>query len=46
VIEAIEAPRHPFFLGVQWHPEFLYDHDLLSRRIFRAFLRAAAERQK
>jgi putative glutamine amidotransferase len=44
VIEAIEAPRHPFLLGVQWHPEFLYDHDPFSRRLFRAFLRAAAAR--
>lgn len=23
VIEAIEDPNHPFYLGVQWHPEFL-----------------------
>jgi len=45
VIEAIEAPRYRFLLGVQWHPEFLYDHDPLSRRLFRAFLRAAADRQ-
>ena len=24
VIEAIESTSHPFYLGVQWHPEFLY----------------------
>lgn len=41
VIEAIEAPGHPFFLGVQWHPEFLYDRHALHRRLFRAFVRAA-----
>jgi len=41
VIEAIEAPRRRFLLGVQWHPEFLYQHDEIQRRLFRAFLRAA-----
>jgi putative glutamine amidotransferase len=44
VIEAIEAPSHPFLLGVQWHPEFLYGHDEVQRRLFRAFLRAASAR--
>ena len=33
LIEALEVQRHPFFLGVQWHPEFLLraaDHDLMQ----------------
>lgn len=41
VIEAIELPTHPFFLGVQWHPEFLYDRHESHRRLFQAFLKAA-----
>ena len=44
VIEAIESgppTRHPFLLGVQWHPEFLYDRDRIQQRLFRAFLKAA-----
>ena len=41
IIEAIEAPQHPFLLGVQWHPEFLYERDSVHRRLFQAFLRAA-----
>lgn len=41
VIEAIESPRHPFLLGVQWHPECLYRRHEVQRRLFRAFLAAA-----
>ncbi|MGH7232988.1 MAG: gamma-glutamyl-gamma-aminobutyrate hydrolase family protein [Nitrospiraceae bacterium] len=40
VIEAIESPTHPFVLGVQWHPEFLYDRHDVHRRLFQAFLKA------
>jgi putative glutamine amidotransferase len=43
VIEAIESPAHPFFLGVQWHPEFLYDRHETHRRLFQAFLKAARQ---
>jgi putative glutamine amidotransferase len=46
VIEGIEHPDHPFLLGVQWHPEFLYPHDPVSKRIFRAFLREARKRYR
>ncbi|HJT22883.1 MAG TPA: gamma-glutamyl-gamma-aminobutyrate hydrolase family protein [Nitrospira sp.] len=41
IVESIELPSHPFFLGVQWHPEFLFDRYPLHRRLFEAFLRAA-----
>ncbi|MBI4401980.1 MAG: gamma-glutamyl-gamma-aminobutyrate hydrolase family protein [Nitrospirae bacterium] len=43
IIEAIESPHQPFFLGVQWHPEFLYDRDEVHRRLFQAFLKAARD---
>ncbi len=39
VVEAVEDPALPFYLGVQWHPEYLDRH----RGIFRA-LAGAAER--
>lgn len=41
VIEAIEAPDRSFLLGVQWHPEFLYERDPIQRRLFSALIRAA-----
>jgi putative glutamine amidotransferase len=41
VIEAIEASTHPFWLGVQWHPEFLYLKDAIQRRLFFALIQAA-----
>ena len=44
IVEAIESPTHRFFLGIQWHPEFLFDRHPLHRRLFEAFLRAARRR--
>src|SRR5688572_24185918 len=42
LIEALEAPEHPFYVGVQWHPEMLVDNDAGTQRLFRAFVAAAA----
>ncbi|MCD8083284.1 MAG: gamma-glutamyl-gamma-aminobutyrate hydrolase family protein [Clostridiales bacterium] len=42
LIEALELPDYPvFFLGVQWHPEYLLKQDQTSVRIFEAFVEAA-----
>ena len=41
IVEAIEAPDHPFCLGVQWHAETMSAPDA-DRRLFRAFVEAAA----
>lgn len=42
VIEAVELPSHPFCIGVQWHPERLWDQPLTNahERLFRAFVDA------
>jgi putative glutamine amidotransferase len=45
VIEGIEAPEHPFLVGVQWHPEFLYTSDPVSRKLFSTLLTAAGRRR-
>ena len=47
MIEGVEAADgHPFFIGVQWHPEELVGRDEPSRRLFRKFVEKAAERAR
>lgn len=41
VIEALEMPGKHFVLSVQWHPEWLQEHEAM-RRIFKAFVDASA----
>ena len=43
VVEAFEDPRHPFWLGVQWHPEALWRHEPAAAAVFRALVDAARE---
>ena len=46
IVEAVELEGHPFCLGVQWHPEFLFRSCPEHRRILAAFVdacRKAAE---
>ena len=38
--EAVVMPDHPFFIGVQWHPEELFPQCQASRKLFAAFLAA------
>ncbi len=45
-IEAVRVAQAPSFaVGVQWHPEYDYDSDPVSRRIFEAFGEAVAARR-
>lgn len=46
LIEAIEDPSHPFLVGVQWHPEALTAADLRWKRLFGAFISAAANKKR
>lgn len=45
VIEALEADCHPFLIGVQWHPECMYDTSAGARRLFDRFIHTASEMQ-
>lgn len=40
IVEAVESRRHPFYLGVQWHPERLWEKDAASRSLFGALVQA------
>jgi putative glutamine amidotransferase len=42
VVEAVELPGHPFFVGVQWHPEMLLAKQAAARQIFEAFIAACS----
>ena len=39
VIEAIESPVHSFVIGVQWHPECLFDLSKATQNLFRNFIK-------
>jgi putative glutamine amidotransferase len=41
VIEALEDKSRRFFIGVQWHPEYLYPRHRVHRMLFEAFIAAA-----
>jgi putative glutamine amidotransferase len=41
IVEAIEIPGHRFALGVQWHPEWLYDRQPEMARLFNGLIAAA-----
>lgn len=38
IIEAIEGEKHPFFLGVQFHPELLFEENRIFLRLFKEFI--------
>lgn len=40
LIEALESPAHRFLIGVQWHPERIWERDRCSRKLFTSFLDA------
>lgn len=48
IIEGLEDPKHPFYVGVQWHPEDMPGEDSAAM-LFRALVEAArqyAERKR
>jgi putative glutamine amidotransferase len=43
VVQAIESDKHPFIIGVQWHPEYLIQKQM-HRRIFKSLVNACMHR--
>lgn len=41
IMEALYAPKKSFCIGVQWHPEDMYDKFEHSQKLFKAFIEAA-----
>ena len=46
IIEAIESATHNFVIGVQWHPEFLYETDIGTRTLYKTFIKKCKERKR
>jgi len=44
LVEAIELPNHPFFIGTQYHPE-LQSRPLTPHPIFIGFLKACLKNE-
>lgn len=40
IIEAVEDKSHPYFIGVQWHPEYTYETSDTSAKLFKSFIDA------
>jgi putative glutamine amidotransferase len=40
IVEGLEDPQHPFYVGVQWHPEDMPDESS-AKKLFGAFVDAA-----
>ena len=45
LVEIIELPEHPFFVGTQFHPELL-SHPLNPHPLFKGFIRAAQKNKQ
>ncbi len=43
VVEAIEHKNHPFYIGVQWHPEAMFDKNEEQKYIFEEFIKCSVD---
>lgn len=43
IIESIESAKNKFLIGVQWHPEDMFEYDILSRLLFKSFIDSCKE---
>ncbi len=43
LIEGIEMPQHPFFLGIQWHPESMSSRDMNQQALFNTLVEKGRE---
>ena len=43
IIESVEDDSKKFFIGLQWHPENMYNYDINSRKIFDYFIKVSSK---
>lgn len=43
LIECIEKPDYPYLIGVQWHPEYLWENDAAAFQLFSSFVEACCQ---
>ena len=43
LIEVLESRKKNVFVGVQWHPEELFDHEETARLLFQGFIKDVVE---
>ena len=46
LVECVEKSDYPFLIGVQWHPEYLWEQDPAMERLFSMFVDAARQAGK
>jgi putative glutamine amidotransferase len=46
VVEAVEVPGRRFAIGVQWHPEWLFEEQAEHRRLFEELVRVSTDRPR
>lgn len=46
LIEAYESPSHHWVMGVQWHPERIFELEAGHRRLWESFLAACASKRR
>ena len=39
IIESIEDKNKNFFIGVQWHPEDMFEYDIVNKKLFDSFFK-------
>ncbi len=44
IIEAVESVNHSFIIGVQWHPELMYERYTVFLKIFEALANACLKK--
>lgn len=44
LIEALEMKEYPYLIGVQWHPEFLYESCSHAENLFKSFVNACGSK--